>query len=204
MARNISPIVKRSRRLGLVLGKEKFARRRAYPPGVHGPKQAKMRPRMSAYGEQLREKQKAKALYGVLEKQFRNYFEKASSKKGNTAETLVRLLEMRLDNVVYRLGWAKTRRQARQMVSHGFIVVNGERVDIPSFTVTVGDAIAVKESKLEKPLVKMIPETMKLATVPKWVARDDKAIAGKVTALPEGEDLDQGFAPTLIVEFYSR
>ncbi|MBI5793700.1 30S ribosomal protein S4 [Candidatus Uhrbacteria bacterium] len=204
MARNTDSIVKRSRRLGLVLGKEKFARRRAYPPGVHGPKQAKMRPRMSAYGEQLREKQKAKALYGILERQFRNIFVKASGSKGNTAEMLVRMLEMRLDNVVYRLGWAKTRRQARQMVGHGFILVNGESVDIPSFMVGVGDVIAVKETKLEKPLVKMIPETMKLATMPKWLVRDDKALSGKVTALPEGEDLDQGFAPTLIVEFYSR
>lgn len=204
MARNTSPIVKRSRRLGLVLGKEKFARRRAYPPGVHGPKQSKMRPRMSAYGEQLLEKQKAKALYGVMERQFRNIFAKASSGKGNTAEVLVRLLESRLDNVVYRLGWAKTRRQARQMVSHGFILVNGGSVDIPSFTVAVGDVIGVKETKLEKPLVKMIPETMKLTTTPKWVARDEKALSGKVTAMPEGEDLDQGFAPTLIVEFYSR
>ncbi len=204
MARNTSSIVKRSRRLGLVLGKEKFARRRAYPPGVHGPKQSKMRPRMSAYGEQLLEKQKAKALYGVMERQFRNIFSKASSGKGNTAEILVRMLEMRLDNVVYRLGWAKTRRQARQMVSHGFILVNGESVDIPSFAVAVGDVIGVKETKLEKPLVKMIPETMKLATTPKWVARADKELSGKVTAMPEGEDLDQGFAPTLIVEFYSR
>jgi small subunit ribosomal protein S4 len=204
MARNTSPIVKRSRRLGLVLGKEKFARRRAYPPGVHGPKQSKMRPRLSAYGVQLMEKQKAKALYGLLEKPFHRLFEKASSTKGNTAEMLVRLLEMRLDNVVYRLGWAKTRRQARQMVSHGFILVNGKPVDIPSFAVSVGDAVSVKESKLEKPLVKMIPETMKLTTTPKWVAREDKVLSGKVTALPEGEDLDQGFAPTRIVEFYSR
>lgn len=204
MARNTSPIVKRSRRLGLVLGKEKFARRRAYPPGVHGPKQSKMRPRISAYGEQLREKQKAKALYGVLERQFVRYFEKASHAKGNTAEILVRLLEMRLDNVVYRLGWAKTRRQARQMVNHGFILVNGQSVDIPSFNLSVGDLIGVKESKMEKPLVKMIPETMKSGVTPKWVARDEKALSGKVTALPEGEDLDQGFAPTFIVEFYSR
>ncbi|MFA4845988.1 MAG: 30S ribosomal protein S4 [Patescibacteria group bacterium] len=204
MARNTDPIVKRSRRLGLVLGKEKFARRRAYPPGVHGPKQSKMRPRISAYGEQLREKQKAKALYGVLERQFQNYFKKASQTKGNTAETLVRLLEMRLDNVVYRLGWGKTRRQARQMVNHGFILVNGESVDIPSFSVGIGDAIGIKESKLEKPLVKMISETMKSSTTPRWVARDEKVLGGKVTAIPEGEDLDQGFASTLIVEFYSR
>ncbi|MBI4438068.1 30S ribosomal protein S4 [Candidatus Uhrbacteria bacterium] len=204
MGRNTTPIVKRSRRLGLVLGKEKFARRRAYPPGVHGPKQSKMRPRLSAYGEQLREKQKAKALYGLMERQFRNTFAKASKTKGNTAEILVRLLEMRLDNAVYRLGWAKSRRHARQMVSHGFILVNDKSVDIPSFTLAVGDVIGVKESKREKPLVKMIPETMKSSTTPKWIARDDKALSGKVTATPEGEDLDQGFAPTFIVEFYSR
>ncbi len=204
MARDRTNIVKRSRRLGITLGKEKYVRRRSYPPGIHGPKQMRRRPRMSAYGEQLQEKQKARAIYGVMERQFRNYFEKASRRAGNTGQSMVVALELRLDNVIYRLGFARTRRQARQMVNHGFILINGSRVDIPSYTVSIGDEISIKESKKEKNLVKMIPEAINLGTLPKWIARDEKALTGKITSIPEGEDLDQGFDPTLIVEFYSR
>ncbi|KKR04896.1 MAG: 30S ribosomal protein S4 [Candidatus Uhrbacteria bacterium GW2011_GWF2_39_13] len=204
MAKQRTPIVKLSRRLGIVLGKEKYVRRRAYPPGVHGPKQAKSRSRLSAFGEQLREKQKAKAIYGILEKQFSGYFKKASRKEGNTAESLVRLLELRLDNIVYRLGWARTRRQARQIVNHGFILVNRNSVDIPSYSVSMGDELSIKPSKIEKGIIKMIPEAANLGTLPRWIARDEKAVTGKITSIPEGEDLDQGFDPTLIVEFYSR
>jgi small subunit ribosomal protein S4 len=204
MAKNNTPIVKLSRRLGIAIGKENYTRRRPYPPGIHGPKQAKRRPRLSAYGEQLLEKQKAKAIYGIMERQFRRYFEKATKHEENTAEELVRLLEQRLDNVVYRLGFAKTRRQARQIVSHGFILVNGKRVDIPSFNVNIGDTISIKDSKKETAMIKQIHEVMGLSSVPKWISRDDKALTGKVTSLPEGDDLDQPFDPTLIVEFYSR
>lgn len=204
MAKQRTPIVKLSRRLGITLGKEKYVRRRAYPPGVHGPKQARRRPRLSSFGEQLQEKQKAKAIYGVMERQFANYFQKASRKGGNTAENLIQLLELRLDNVVYRLGWARTRRQARQMVNHGFVQVNDSRVDIPSFSVSVGDVVSIKPSKVQKGIVKVIPEAMNLSTLPSWIARDEKAMTGKVTSIPEGEDLKQGFDPTLIVEFYSR
>src|SRR3990167_5742680 len=141
MARNQTPIVKLSRKLGITLGKEKAARRRPYPPGMHGPKKAKGRGRLSAYGEQLLEKQKAKAVYGILERQLHNYFQKASKKLGDTSLEVMRLLELRLDNTVYRLGLAKTRPQARQMVSHGFILVNDRRVDIPSYKVKIGDVI---------------------------------------------------------------
>lgn len=204
MATQRTPIVKRSRRLGITLGKEKYVRRRAYPPGVHGPKQAVGRSRLSSFGEQLKEKQKAKAIYGIMERQFSNYFEKASRTGGNTAESLVRFLELRLDNVIYRLGWARTRRQARQIVGHGFIQVNEKRVDIPSFNVSIGDVITIKPSKLEKGIVKKIPEAMNQSSLPSWISRDEKAMTGKVTALPEGEDLKQDFDPTLIVEFYSR
>lgn len=204
MATFRTPIAKRSRRLGITLGKEKYVRRRAYPPGVHGPKQAVGRSRLSSYGEQMKEKQKAKAIYGVLERQFANYFMKASRSGGNTSVHLVQYLELRLDNVVYRLGWAKTRRQARQMVGHGFILVNDKRVDIPSFKVSVGDVISIKASKLEKGLVKNIPEAMKASTLPSWISRDEKVMTGKISAIPEGEDLKQDFDPTLIVEFYSR
>ncbi|MBI4714082.1 30S ribosomal protein S4 [Candidatus Uhrbacteria bacterium] len=204
MAKDLTPIVKRSRRLGVVLGKEKAARRRNYPPGIHGPKQARSRARLSSYGEQLQEKQKAKALYGILERQLRKTFKKANRKKGNTAETFVQFLELRLDNVVYRLGFAKTRRQARQIVNHGFITVNGKRVDIPSFSVSVGDEIAIKENKKEKGIVKQIPEAILASKLPSWISRDEKFFSGKVTSIPQGEDLDQIFDPTLIVEFYSR
>ena len=204
MATFRTPLAKRSRRLGITLGKEKYVRRRAYPPGVHGPKQAVGRSRLSSYGEQLKEKQKAKAIYGVLERQFSNYFVKANRSGGNTSVHLVQYLELRLDNVIYRLGWAKTRRQARQMVGHGFILVNDKRVDIPSFRVSIGEVISIKASKLEKGLVKNIPEAMKVSTLPSWLSRDEKGMTGKITAIPEGEDLKQDFDPTLIVEFYSR
>ena len=204
MAKNQTPIVKLSRRLGITLGKEKYVRRRPYPPGIHGPKQARRRPRLSSYGEQLLEKQKAKAIYGVLERQFRNYFEKAARKEGNTSTVLVQLLELRLDNTVFRLGFAKTRRQARQLVSHGFILVNGKRVDIPSYSMKIGDEITIKESKKEKGIVKQIPDVLKDNQLPKWLALDEKTLVGKVTSIPEDEDSDQVFDPTLIVEFYSR
>lgn len=204
MATFRTPIVKRSRRLGITLGKEKYVRRRAYPPGVHGPKQSVGRSRLSSFGEQLKEKQKAKAIYGILDKQFSNYFKKASSTGGNTAEHLVQYLEMRLDNAIFRLGWAKTRRQARQMVSHGFFLVNKTMVNIPSFQVSIGDILTIKPSKNEKVLVKNIAETMSKSQTPSWISRDEKAMSGKITAIPEGEDLKQNFDPTLIVEFYSR
>lgn len=204
MAVNHSPIVKRSRRLGTVLGKEKYARRRNYPPGIHGPKQARSRARLSSFGEQLQEKQKAKALYGVLERQMRRYFDEASRRKGNTAEAFMQHLERRLDNVIFRLGFAKTRPQARQVVSHGFILVNGKKVGIPSFTVKVGDEILVKENKREKGIIKQIPEALQASKLPSWLTRDEKALSGKITGVPEGEDLESIFDPTLIVEFYSR
>jgi small subunit ribosomal protein S4 len=204
MAVDHTPIVKRSRRLGVVLGKEKYARRRSYPPGIHGPKQARSRARLSSYGEQLKEKQKAKALYGLLERQMRRYFENVSHKKGNTAEAFVQLLERRLDNVVYRLGFAKTRPQARQMVGHGFILVNGKKVDIPSYKVSIGDLISVKENKKEKGIIKQIPEAFQSSKLPSWISRDEKMLSGKVTGIPIGEDLESIFDPTLIVEFYSR
>lgn len=204
MAKNRTPVVKLSRRLGIAIGKEHYTRRRPYPPGIHGPKQARRRPRLSSYGEQLLEKQKAKAIYGVMERQFRRYFEKATKHEENTAEEMIRMLERRLDNIVYRLGFAKTRRQARQMVNHGFFQVNGGVVDIPSFQTSIGDEISFKPSKKETNLVKLIPESMGNSPLPKWISRDDKELTGKITSLPEGDDLDQPFDPTLIVEFYSR
>lgn len=204
MAKNRTPIAKLSRRLGISLGKDKYVQRRPYPPGVHGPKYARRKPRLSSYGEQLLEKQKAKAVYGIMERQFRNYFAKASAKKGNTGETLIQLLELRLDNAVYRLGLAKTRRQARQMVSHRFIMVNGQSVNVPSFSVKTGDIITIKESKQNSALIKEVQEPLAKHETPSWLSMDAKTMTGKVTGLPEGEDLQTVFDPTLIVEFYSR
>ncbi len=203
MARNNTPIVKLSRRLGIALGKEKYVRRRQYPPGVHGPKQGSHR-RISGYGEQLLEKQKAKAVYGLLEKQFRNCFLKASQHKGNTSEFMIQLLEQRLDNVVYRLGFAKTRKQARQIVGHGFILVNEKLVDIPSFQVKIGDVISLKENKKAKGIVKAIAEMHKENQVPKWLNADAVALKGKVTSEPTMDDVEKLFDSRLIVEFYSR
>ncbi len=186
-------------------GKEKCAfKRRSAPPGVHGPAQSMKRPRLSSYGIQLREKQKAKRLYNVMERQFRRYFESATTKEGNTADFLVQILETRLDNVVYRLGFAKTRRQARQMVGHGFITINGKLVDIPSYTVRVGEIITIKESKKQKGLMTGLSERLAKTQAPRWLSLDAGVISGKVTSLPEGEDLKSVFDPTLIVEFYSR
>ena len=204
MAKNQTPIVKLSRRLGIVLGKEKYVKRRPYPPGIHGPKQAMRKPRLSGYGEQLLEKQKAKAVYGLLEKQFSRVFEKASQSKGNTAEIMVQLLEQRLDNVVYRLGLAKTRKQARQLVGHGFVMVNDKLVDIPSYTVRIGEEISVKESKKGKGIVKTMAEFHKENQVPKWLVCDVTALKGKVTGEPQMDDVEKVFDPRLIVEYYSR
>lgn len=191
------------RREGVSLcGREKCAaKRRPFAPGVHGPGR---RSRLSAYGQQLREKQKAKRLYGILERQFGNYFNKASRQSGNTGDLLVRLLEERLDNVIYRLGFASTRRQARQMVSHAFFEVNGQKVNVPSYQVRVGDEITVRESKANKKMFENISERLAKHEAPGWLHLDAAKLTGKMTSHPEGEDLKQIFDPKLIVEFYSR
>lgn len=206
MGKTLKTTCKMCRREGVSLcGKEKCAlKRRNFPPGVHGPAQAMKKPRLSSYGLQLREKQKAKRLYNVMERQFRRYFEMATQKEGNTADFLIQTLERRLDNVVYRLGFAKTRRQARQMVGHGFITINGALVDIPSYSVRVGEVIEIKESKKQKGLTTGMSERLTKAETPRWLSLDAAKVSGKVTSLPEGEDLKSVFDPTLIVEFYSR
>ena len=196
--------MKLSRRLGISLGKDKWVSRRPYPPGVHGPAQSKRRPRQSGYALQLQEKQRAKAIYGLRERQFRTYFDRAKLRKGNTATFLVELLERRLDNVIYRLGFAATRRQARQIVSHRFVEVNGKAVNIPSYQVRPGDQIGVREIKKKKTLAAQMSAQAAKHELPKWLAGDAAALTGKVTSAPEGEDLRQAFDPTLIVEFYSR
>ncbi len=204
MGRLLGPIGKMSRREGVPLDEnpKNPVKRRPYPPGAHGATQR--RGRMSSYGIQLREKQKAKRLYGVMERQFRRYFETASQYKGNTGEMLTRFLELRLDNVVYRLGFAKTRRMSRQMVNHGFFAVNGVKVDIPSFQVSPGDLVTIRTNKENKPIFQSLEESLKKHTTAGWLHMDAATRTGKVASLPEGDDLKQIFDPTLIVEFYSR
>ncbi|OGF21313.1 30S ribosomal protein S4 [Candidatus Falkowbacteria bacterium RIFOXYB2_FULL_38_15] len=175
--------------------------RRSYPPGVHGPKG---KVRLTGYGTQLREKQKARRIYSILEKQFKNYFIKASKKKGDTSDFLLQLLEMQLDNVVYRLGFARSRQQARQVVGHGLIFVNNKKVNIPSFQVKAGQTISIKPSMLEKPLFQNLPQILKKHETPNWLAMDIVKLEGKVLGTPKKEEVKTQFDPKLIVEFYSR
>lgn len=196
---------KRVRREGVNLdGREKMARilaKRPYGPGVHGPTS---RTRMTDYGKQLREKQRAKLVYGVMERQFRKYFDACTKMKGDTGENLVRLLELRLDNVVFRAGFAKTRAAARQSVSHNHVSVNGKPVNIPSYQVKVGDVVAIRPSKKEKKQWKAFIEATPAVETPSWITSDPKDLSAKVTSIPAGDELKQVFDPKLIVEFYSR
>ncbi len=197
---------KYSRREGIPLSdRASHARaiaRRPYPPGVHGPAGSK---RMTDYGKQLREKQKAKRIYGLSERQFRNIFEEASSKRGNTGETLVQLLETRLDNAVYRAGFAKTRAAARQMVGHAQFDVNGKKVNIPSYRVRPGELISVRDIKRAKGLWKGMEETLgNKKEIPSWISVAPQELSAKITSVPAGPELQQPFDAKLIVEFYSR
>lgn len=173
--------------------------RRAYGPGEHG----QGRKKVSEYGIQLREKQKARRIYGVMEKQFRKYFEAAERQKGVTGENLIRLLERRLDNVIYRLGFAGSRPQARQLVMHGHFTVNGKKVDIPSYLVKPGDVIGVKNRSKSSPVFQAAREAGKTA-VPSWLEGDLEELQARVVSMPEGEDLDVPIEAHLIVELYSR
>ena len=174
--------------------------RRNYAPGQHGQKRAKL----SEYGTQLREKQKTKSYYGVGEKQFRGYFEMASNKKGVTGENLLQILESRLDNVVYRLGFGASRAQARQLVNHGQFEVNGKRVDIPSYLVKAGDVITVKENKKDNATIKANVEVNAARPVPAWLELNNETLSGKVVRLASREDVDIPIEEHLIVELYSK
>jgi small subunit ribosomal protein S4 len=174
--------------------------RRAYAPGQHG----QGRKKVSEYGLQLREKQKAKRIYGILETQFHNYFEKADRQKGVTGENLLRLLERRLDNVVFRLGYGSSRTEARQLVRHGHFIVNGSRVNIPSFLVKVGDVVAVTEKSKESPKLKELAEGAQSKAAPAWLEKDTAALGGKIVSIPSREDIDVPIQEHLIVELYSR
>lgn len=161
------------------------------------------RKKVSEYGAQLKEKQKVKFVYGILEKQFHRYYLKAANMKGITGDNMLQLLELRLDNVVYRLGLAKTRRMARQVVGHGHIRVNGKKVDIPSYSVRVGDVITLRPTSAEKEMFKALREGTSVLT-PKWLTFDAPNLTGTVNALPAREDIDLQLQENMIVEFYSR
>lgn len=172
--------------------------RRSYAPGQHGANKKKI----SGYGVQLREKQKAKRIYGVLESQFRSYYEKAENMKGITGENLLKLLEMRLDNVVFKLGYGASRNEARQLVTHGHFLVNGKKVDIASYKVSVNDVISVSEKSKGSEKFKTFAENPK--ALPKWLEANVENYEGKVVAEPTREDIDVPVNETLIVELYSK
>lgn len=206
MARYTEAVCRLCRREGLKLNlkgdrcfTEKCAfTRRGYAPGQHG----QSRKKLSNYGTQLREKQKAKRIYGVLESQFRKYYEKADRQRGITGENLLRLLELRLDNVVYRLGFGNSRTESRQLVNHGHFLVNGKKVDIPSYSVEAGDVITVREKSRASEKFKVFAENPR--TLPNWLEGNVATYEGKVVSLPAREDIDVPVNETLIVELYSK
>jgi small subunit ribosomal protein S4 len=206
LARDTGPQCKQCRREGMKLflkGErcltDKCAvERRPYPPGEHG----RARIRQSEYRQQLREKQRARRYYQVLEKQFRNYYDKASRQPGVTGENLLRLLERRLDNVLVRLGFASSRRQARQLVDHGHFRVNGRRVNIPSYQVRTGDVISIKDGSGADQVIRDATELT--ATVPAWLQADFDSLTAKVLRLPEREEISVPVQEQLIVELYSK
>ncbi len=201
MARYTGPITKKSRRLGTdLVGNDKAFERRAYPPGMHG----RARTKESEYLLQLREKQKARYAYGVLEKQFRRYYEEAVRKAGKTGEILLQILESRLDNVVYRAGFASTRRQARQLVVHGHFLVNGKKVNIPSYRVTAYDIIDVKPKSLNLDPFVIARETHHERVVPAWLTVRPNRMRILVHQLPTRDQITVDVQEQLIVVLYSK
>jgi len=203
MARYTGSLTKVSRKYNTFLGgSAKSLERRQYPPGQHGPKGG--RRKVSDFALALAEKQKLRHQYGVLEKQFRRYFAIASSKRGITGELLLQLLETRLDNVVFRLGFAKTLRGARQLVSHGHIHVNGKRTNASSMNLQPGDEVAVRDSERSKRLVVKAIDQTSGQTVPEWLAADTENLTGKVVRIPTREEINPVVNEQLVVELYSR
>ena len=199
MAIDRTPVLKRCRQLGIDPAELGYSSKK------ESIRQPKRRRKESEYGMQLREKQKVKFIYGVLEKQFHGYFNKARKMNGVTGENLMIILESRLDNVVFRLGFARTRREARQSVRHGHFTVNGKKVNIPSLIVKPGDVIAVKESSRSSvKFSKLLGEEAPVVLLPSWLERDKNALKGTVTKLPVREDIDVPIAEHLIVELYSK
>lgn len=210
MARMLEPSCRQCRREGVKLflkgdkcqGAKCTLVKRNYIPGQHG---LSRRSKMSDYNMQLREKQKVKRIYGILEKQFRNYFERADRKEGVTGEHLLQLLETRLDNIVYRLGFASSRKQARQLVSHDHFCVDGKKVNIPSYQLKPGQVVSViKESAKNEKIVGMFETQTKKTDVPSWLKYDSKKLSGELIALPSRLELDSDINEQLIVELYSK
>jgi small subunit ribosomal protein S4 len=209
MARYIGPVCRLCRREGMKLflkGERCYTdkcaiEKRNVPPGQHG---RARKAKMAGYGIQLREKQKVKRTYGVLESQFRRYFEAADRQKGVTGELLLQMLERRLDNVVYRLGFATSRAQARQLVRHGHFLVNGKKVDIPSFAVRSGDQIAIRSGSAQNPAIQHAMEEVKGRGIPEWLNFDPASLAGRISQLPTREQINLPVQEQLIVELYSK
>jgi small subunit ribosomal protein S4 len=210
MARYTGPVCKLCRREGIKLflkGDRCFTpkcavdpNRRPYPPGQH----AQRRRKVSEYGLQLREKQKARHTYGVLERQFARHFAEAERRTGSTGENLLRILEMRLDNVVFRLGFADSRAQARQLVTHGHITVNGRKVDIPSYEAKVGQVIGVVPRSRTNEYFKTLAEVLKRRDIPQWLSLDVDNMTGRILSAPSRQEIDANLQEQLIVEWYSR
>jgi ribosomal protein S4, bacterial/organelle type len=208
VARYVGPVCRLCRRQGTKLflkGERCFTtkcglEKRNYAPGQHG----QQRKKLSNYGVQLREKQKLRRIYGLNEQQFRNYFTKAVAQKGVSGDNFLRLLERRLDNVIFRLGLTSSRSQARQLVRHGHVIVNGHKVNIPSYSITIGETVTVREKSKGKPFLQEAVETAKNKRVPTWLEMDYDKVQGKVVSFPAREDIDTQVDELLVVEFYSR
>jgi small subunit ribosomal protein S4 len=203
MARYTGPKSKISRRYGVALfGPSKALERKNYPPGMHGPKGA--RRKLSDYATALAEKQKLRFQYGLMERQFRRYFESALRKRGVTGETLLQMLETRLDNVVYRLGFANSRSAARQMVSHGHVLVNSRKVDVSSYNLRAGDLVTIKDRPASRRLAARNLELTQIQPVPDWLVADRDQFQGKVVRIPSREEIAPIVNEQLVVELYSR
>jgi small subunit ribosomal protein S4 len=203
MARYTGPKTKISRRFGVpIFGPAKAMERKNYPPGMHGPKGS--RRKQSDYAIALAEKQKLRYQYGLLERQFRRYFQTALTRRGVTGETLLQLLETRLDNVVYRLGFANSRNAARQMVSHGHVSVNGRKVNVSSYTLRPGDEVTIKDKPNSRRLAARNLELTQIAPIPEWLAVDKEGYSGKVARIPTRDEIAPIVNEQLIVELYSR
>ena len=200
--RYTGPKAKKARRLGMAFTAKdaKVLQRRSTPPGQHG----QGRGRLSEFGTQLREKQKAKINYGIMERQFENYFNKALRQPGITGDNLLKLLEMRLDNIVFRMGFADTRAQARQLVSHGFFDVNGKKVNIPSYQTKSGDTVAFRETKKKSKYVELLKEKLKNYKAQEWIQPEASKMSGKILSVPSVEQINNLINTQLIVEHYSR
>lgn len=212
MGRYLGPVCKLCRREGekLFLKGERCytpkcsIERRAYPPGQHGRQSQWRRSRESDFGAQLRAKQKARRVYGILERQFRRYYKQALKTRGLTGLSLLQILESRLDNVIYRLGYASSRAQARQLVAHGHFIVNGHRTNVPSMQIKPGDEIELREGSRSNEYFKILAEVVGDRTAPEWVTRDVKKMTGEISRLPERAEIDANLNEQLIVEYYSR